>query len=480
MPKALLLLLIFAFSACQKPVESPSESVGIHPQKGVYLRQVEMVGEVEARSQVYLAPAFSAKLEKIAEDGAQVKKGQEVARLDVKDEEEDLEDQSMEMDAARNALMEHERSTAGEKVKLDAEIQRAQADLAQAELALRELLAGTRKEELEKKALQLHLTQKALELSRSNLGLKEKLAQKGMSTQLEVLQARLDLSNRERDFRIAEAESQQAREGATRLSREEARVQVQLSKSALAWAHKNKTLSLKNLELERKKKQAKLDSASLKVKRLKDRIKQSTLRAPIAGTVVINRTWTQEGLKRVGVGDEVSEGNPFMSVANLADVRIRSELDETLIREVKPGMECTIELPSMKGKFFKAKILKIGVLAHERSQRQNTQGLNKVFDLEILPTAQEGLFKPGTSVDIRLPLQRKENVLMVPRETVYRDAKGHYVRLSSGEKRSVKVGEANPKQVVILSGLSLEDTLQLPESSEADTPAEPTQGGKSP
>ncbi|MGE3726783.1 MAG: efflux RND transporter periplasmic adaptor subunit [Candidatus Sericytochromatia bacterium] len=455
------------------------------PRQGTFVRQVEMVGDVEAQTQVYLAPAFTAKLQKIAEDGAPVKKGQEVARLDVKDEEEDLEDQQLENDAAKSALQEHDNSTAGEKVRLGAEIQRAEAELAQKQLASQELEAGTRAEELEKKRLQLELTQKARELALSNLALKEKLASRGMSTQLEVLQAKQDLSNRERDFRVAEAEDQQAHAGATRLARQLARVEVELAQKSLVWARRSRDLSLKKLALERQKKKAKLESTALKVKRLQTRIRQSSLKAPMDGTVVINRTWTQEGLKRVGVGDEVFEGNPFMSVANLAQVRIRSELDETLIREIKVGLSALIELPSLKGKRFEGKITRIGVLAHEPSKRKNTQGLNKVFDLEILPEVQAGMFKPGTSVDIRLPLQERKQVLLLPREAIYRNSEGHYVLLASGEMRSVKLGEANPKEVVIRSGLSAEEQVRLPasEDTEADESADnaknpaPKQGG---
>jgi multidrug efflux pump subunit AcrA (membrane-fusion protein) len=466
--QALILGLLFALTACQSqtPQEKGLRLTRAH--QGTFVRQAEMVGDIEAQTQLYLAPAFTAKLQKIADDGSVVKKGQEVARLDVKDEEEELEDQKLELDVSKSTLQEHDRSTAGEKVRLNAEIQRAESELAQKQLALNELNAGTRKQELEKKQLQLELTSKALALATSNLGLKEKLANRGMSTQLEVLQARLELSNRVRDFKVAEAEDKQARLGATRLTRLQAKVEVEKAQQALIWSRRNRTLSLKRLDLERLKKLSKLKSDELKLKRLATHIKQSSLLAPMPGTIVINRTWTQEGLKRVGVGDEVYEGNPFMSVANLSQVRIRSELDETLIREVKVGMSCTIELPSLKGKRFQGKITRIGVLAHERSKRQNTQGLNKVFDLEILPQVQAGLFKPGTSVDIRLPLLVRKQVLLLPREAIYRNAKGHYVLLESGLERAVVLGEVNPKEVEIKSGLTAQEQILLPQSQSAN------------
>lgn len=455
-----LLLLV----ACGQPPSETSKPGGlVSARKGTFIRQVDMVGEVEARQQVFLAPAFSAKLQKLAEDGTTVKAGELVAVLDVKEEEEELEDQQLELDAARSALQEHDRSTAGEKVRLKAEIERAVAELEQKQLALRELEAGTRPEEMKKKQLQHTLASKAYELAQANLALKEKLALKGMSTRLEILQARLELSLREKDLRIAEAETQLARAGATPLQRQIARLEVEIARQALVWAQRNQQLTLQRSALERQKKQARLESFQLKVKRLQRRIQQSRLLAPLTGTVVINRSWTPQGLKRVEVGDEVFEGTPFMSVANLAEVRIRSELDETLLPEVKLGIPCTLSLPSLKGRSFPASIQHVGMLAHLPSQRRNTQGLNKVFDVEILPDAPAGLLKPGTSVDIHLPLLVREHVLLLPREAISRDNQGPYVILASGIQRRVLLGESNSREVVIRQGLNPGDQVRLPD-----------------
>lgn len=471
------LLLLLALKAClQLPAEKVPEAVLVSPRLGTFIRQVEMVGEVEARKQVFLAPNFSAKLQKLAEDGSSVKAREQVALLDVKDEEEELEDQQMELDAARSALQEHDRSTASEKVRLAAEIQRAEAELQQKQLALRELEAGTRPEELQKKQLQQTLAFKAHELAQANLALKEKLALRGMSTRLEILQARLELSLRARDLRVAEAETRLARAGASRLQRQAARLELEIARLAVNWARRNQSLILRRLALERQKKQARLESSQLKVKRLQRRIQQVRILAPLSGTVVINRSWTPQGLKRVEVGDEVFEGNPFMSIANLTDVRIRSELDETLIRHVQPGMPCTLSLPSLKGRSFSARVQRVGVFAHLPAQRQNTQGLNKVFDLEILPVTQEDLLKPGTSVDIRLPLQIHEQVLLLPRAAIYRDSQGHYVRLASGTLRRVQLGAVNSREVIIRQGLSEQDQVQLPGPAETQASPRPAEG----
>ena len=154
-----------------------------------------------------------------------------------------------------------------------------------------------------------------------------------------------------------------------------------------------------------------------------------------------------------------------MSVADLSQVVIRAEVDESLLRDLKIGLVCSIRLPSMQGKRFQGKVSKIGGFAHDRTDRQQTLGLSKVFDLEIVPDEQGTLFQPGTSVDIELPLLQKRDVNLLPRETIYRDGERFYVLLADGQKRDVQVGEVSATEVEILGGLDLAEEVQLPSAT---------------
>lgn len=458
-------------SASAAPSAMPTSADGVPlraPVRGRFVFEVKLVGDVEALKQRYLASSFSSKIAKLAEDGTVVKAGQAVATIDSKDIEEELDDQQAEADVAHSNLIEQDRSAAADKVKLDAEIQRAQAQVDQMQLALTQLINGTPPEEMRKRQLTRDLAAKALDLARKTLQMQQRLADKGLSTQLEVLQARVDLSNKERDLRVAEADLAQGRVGATPLARQLARLNLAKAQRQLAWARQNRTLSDEQAALNHQNLVAKQSNVLSRVSQLKNQMAQAVIHAPLAGTVVLSKTWTNEGLKRPAVGDDVEEGTPFMSIADLSQVRIRSELDETLLSEVHIGMPCTIQLPSLRNRRFSGKVSKIGVLAHDRTGRQNTQGLSKVFDIEILPDAQEEAFQPGTSVDIELPFRQQANVLMLPRTAIWRDGGRFYVLLADGSQRDVKLGEANATDVVILSGLSDGELVRMPPEDETE------------
>ncbi len=460
-----LLLLFLSSSAYQAAISQENDAGLVSLKQGTFVRQAELVGNIEARNQRFLAPQFSAKLEMIATEGLSVKKGETVARLEIKDLEDELEEKELSLETAASELSEHDRNAAAEKVRLGAEIQRAEAVLAEKQLLLKQILAGTRPEEREKKQLALNLAQKAEDLAASDLHLKEKLAAKGISTQLEVLQARLNLANKQRDAQVAQADQVQARQGATTLAREEAKLEQTRAEQVLAWTRKNQAYQNQKSQKERQNKEAARSAAAAEVKQIKGQLSAAEIKAPLAGTVVINKVPTQSGLKQVGVGDEVFEGNPFMSVADLTQIVIRAEVDESLLRDLKLGLTCTIRLPSLQGKRFKGKISRIGGFAHERSDRQQTQGLSKVFDLAITPDEQGTLFQPGTSVDIELPLLQKRDVNLLPRETIYRDGERYYVLLADGEQRDLSIGEVSATEVEVLSGLDPLDQVQLPSAT---------------
>ena len=290
-----------------------------------------------------------------------------------------------------------------------------------------------------------------------------------MSSRLEVLQSQLQVAQKEEAFQVAVARYDVAKKGATPLALQIARTALKKAQSDLKWAQQEKTLTLKSGQLEREKKRLHRDASQAEVKELSQQLKAATLKAPIAGTVVLNKSFTREGLKQVSVGDDVFEGNPFVSVADLEKVSLRGEADELVLRYLKPGMKAVVKIPSLKGKQFQAHLEQIGILAHERSGRQNTTGLSRVFDVRFAPE-QHDVFAPGATVDIQLAIQNLSQVLTLPRTAIHREGTGHYVILSDGSTQTITLGETNTDRVVITEGLKAGQQVRLPQTEEVIAP----------
>ena len=72
---------------------------------------------------------------------------------------------------------------------------------------------------------------------------------------------------------------------------------------------------------------------------------------------------------------------------------------------------------------------------------------------------------PNLTVDVRLPVDRAENVVSLPREAIGRDEGGDFVWMADGgaaRRRAVEVGMRGDERVEIASGLASGDRVIVP------------------
>ncbi|HBK52857.1 MAG TPA: efflux RND transporter periplasmic adaptor subunit, partial [Syntrophomonas wolfei] len=70
---------------------------------------------------------------------------------------------------------------------------------------------------------------------------------------------------------------------------------------------------------------------------------------------------------------------------------------------------------------------------------------------------------PGYEVRVAIETLRKEGVILLPRESVRLDEKGHYrvwlVKEGRIEQRSIQVGEKNQQWVEVIKGIQVGETV---------------------
>jgi HlyD family secretion protein len=72
---------------------------------------------------------------------------------------------------------------------------------------------------------------------------------------------------------------------------------------------------------------------------------------------------------------------------------------------------------------------------------------------------------PNTTVEVRIQISERPDVLVVPRGAVYIEGSTRFVfRVENGRlhRRYIKVGVANPTMIEVLSGLNQGDVVALP------------------
>lgn len=126
------------------------------------------------------------------------------------------------------------------------------------------------------------------------------------------------------------------------------------------------------------------------------RLSDTIITSPISGVVVF------KSLER---GETVSPGTTVLTVADLNNLFVRTDMDESLIGNVSLNSEADIRIEGMPGRIFKGKVSEIGRYAEFATQRDVNRGRQdiKTFRVKIKLGDTGGILKPGMTVEVEIP-----------------------------------------------------------------------------
>lgn len=119
----------------------------------------------------------------------------------------------------------------------------------------------------------------------------------------------------------------------------------------------------------------------------------TTVKSPISGTVAF---------KGAETGEVLSPGKTVLTVLDLSDLSVRTDIEETLIAGLALGGKARI---TAGGGAFEGVVSEIGSYAGFATQRDVLRGRNdiKTFRVKISVGDAGGALKPGMTVDVELP-----------------------------------------------------------------------------
>jgi RND family efflux transporter MFP subunit len=151
------------------------------------------------------------------------------------------------------------------------------------------------------------------------------------------------------------------------------------------------------------------------------------------------------------VGEIVNTQSPVAIIGDAKEFITELQIDENDIARVKIGQRVLLTLDSYKGQVFEASVFKIDPIMNERS---------RTFTIEANFTKMPPTLYPNLSTEANIVIQSKENALTIPRTYLIQDS---LVLLANKEKRKVEVGLKDYQKAEILNGLSVQETILLPE-----------------
>jgi HlyD family secretion protein len=202
--------------------------------------------------------------------------------------------------------------------------------------------------------------------------------------------------------------------------------------------------------------QARLREAENALALARQRAARSVARAPISGIVY--------GLE-AKPGAYLTVGSLIANVGVLDRVRVRVYVDEPELGRVAVGQPVTIRWQAIAGREWKGTVERKPASIQALGSRQVGEVLCTIDNSGAVLT-------PGANVDAEIRTAVVENAVVIPRESIRHDAAGDYVLILAGdilERRNVKTGVSSVTLVEVTSGLKEGDAVALP----SETPAKP-------
>ncbi|WP_103107828.1 efflux RND transporter periplasmic adaptor subunit [Brevibacillus reuszeri] len=204
----------------------------------------------------------------------------------------------------------------------------------------------------------------------------------------------------------------------------------------------------------------------------KDRV-QSVLVAPADGTII--------GVAADN-GQYVNKGTEILTLANLDNLLIQADINESDVNKMKAGQTAVIEGTTLGKQKLNAKVTRIAPTA-TTTQSSSGQGEKTRVKVTLTPEGDLSALKPGFHVDINISVEKIDDALQVPIEAVQQDADGStFVWVAAdgvAKKQKIETGTENELFSHVKSGLNGDEQIILsPVDSLSDgTPIMPMPGG---
>jgi multidrug efflux pump subunit AcrA (membrane-fusion protein) len=222
--------------------------------------------------------------------------------------------------------------------------------------------------------------------------------------------------------------------------------------------------------------EANLREAELTVKSARQEVRETTLRAPISGTIAsvsgsvgetVSGGSSGGGTSEAGAGGATGgestggeSSGSFMVLAQLHRLKMEVSFSESDIGKVRQGQTATVSIDSMEGTELAGEVTKVSVLPSEGS----TSVVE--YPATILLTQSAKGLRAGMSASAEVVVEQVKNAVTVPTEAITGAGSGKTVTVEEGGKevtKTVTTGLEGDETTEVVSGLKAGQTLLLPE-----------------
>ena len=178
---------------------------------------------------------------------------------------------------------------------------------------------------------------------------------------------------------------------------------------------------------------------------IRQRIANSTLRAPFSGTVAA---------RAIEVGHLVSPSHPAIQLVQWDRVKMRAWVSESEVTDFAAGRSVGVYLDAI-GHTYKGTVGRVGPAADPK---------RRVFPIEVYIDNPDRTIRPGMMGKLEIQRRTYENVVVIPREAIVQRETGPIAFVIESDavvSRSLTLGAGQGNRVVATAGLMPGDRLVI-------------------
>ncbi len=419
---------------------------------------IEGTGELVAKDEILLSPAFGASIKKIIKSGQKVNKGDVVLIIDSQNLDTELQSKEIELTQKKVELKTEKIKATSELVTLKNEIRDLQLELKVESKQLQILSTGETSLEIAKQELYEKRAEIERQFQKLNFQIQTTLKKNGYVKSSDYQKSLESLKDAEIDKKIEglELELKRTPSSKTEYQKQEAKVKN------LEFNVLNRTKQLVNKKNLFNAKVAiaetKLKLATFDVKVINDKLSKAEIRAPKDGVFLIGEHYAQSTIVPYKIGDNLSPGSIAGRLVQFDRFVIKGKLDESHFHELELHQNVEFYLTGRKNKRYPGKIINIAPIPRTDGiwwVKREAPTISMTIDV----LAQSKNFQPGSTVQYEVKVGNERKGITIPINAVYQIQNQYVVHLSKGRIQKVKLGKRQQNKIEIIEGLSHGQTV---------------------
>lgn len=308
--------------------------------------QINVSGNIEL-TEVNIAFKTAGRLiERTVDEGALVKKGQLIARLDQDQLLAQRDREAAGLQSANSLLAQAETALAWQKESQAADIEQRKAELASYEAKLRELKSGSRAQEIQEANAAVDSAQSEFDRAKRDWDRAQTLYKNDDISTAQYDQYRSRWENSEAMLKQARERQSLVLAGPRIEQIEGAMAQVERARGALKMAESN-ALEIRRREQELPLRRSEIARASANLALIESQLADTMAYSPVDGVVLV---------KAADVGEILAAGTTVVTIGDIDHPWLRAYINETDLGRVKLGTKAKITTDSYEGKEYEGRV----------------------------------------------------------------------------------------------------------------------------